>query len=559
MRAANGIYLNGAPGNLVQRNRAHDNQDSGIQYHEGSHNTISLQNRSWNNGDHGYDLGLSTGTLHIGDVASGNFRHGFSVQGNATGTQIFNSIGVNNGLTGGEGVNLLVDPPSTPDFRSDFNVWWNATSQAPIRYNLTNYATLAAFTAATGHDATSLQADPRFLDPGGGNFALQSGSPAIDAADSSLAAWPATDAAGRARADDPATANSGAGPVPYADRGALEFLPFGPPLAALTVTPPSGGPPLTVMADASRSADPDGTIVAYRFAFGDGTVVGPQAEATASHTYQQLGTFTVTVMVTDNEGGTDAATARVTVTQPPVAALTVTPVWGAVPLTVTADASGSRDPDGTIVSYRFDFGDGGVARLQGSPTATQVYWSAGIFTATVTVTDDAGATAAATATVTVAEPPDENLVENPSFELGTQGWSAFGDATLHQVAGGIEGAFALEVRGTGSPTAFGINDSPNFVARTPAAGTRYRFTAWVRSAVHTGEARLRVREYSNGLQIGPTVRSAPVTLSPAWQMLTLDFVTGAAGSTLDFQVLDYIPVTTGEVFQVDNIAIVVVP
>jgi hypothetical protein len=31
------------------------------------------------------------------------------------------------------------------------------------------------------------------------------------------------------------------------------------------------------------------------------------------------------------------------------------------------------------------------------------------------------------------------------------------------------------------------------------------------------------------------------------------------GSTLDFQVLDYAPVTTGEVFQVDSIAIVVVP
>jgi hypothetical protein len=42
-------------------------------------------------------------------------------------------------------------------------------------------------------------------------------------------------------------------------------------------------------------------------------------------------------------------------------------------------------------------------------------------------------------------------------------------------------------------------------------------------------------------------------------MLTVDLIAQAAGSTLDFQVLDYAPVTTGEVFQVDNIVIGIVP
>jgi len=51
--------------------------------------------------------------------------------------------------------------------------------------------------------------------------------------------------------------------------------------------------------------------------------------------------------------------------------LFVSPVSGIAPLLVTADASGSSDPDGTIVSYRFDFGDGAVAGPQAEMGASQ--------------------------------------------------------------------------------------------------------------------------------------------------------------------------------------------
>src|SRR5207253_8295836 len=58
-----------------------------------------------------------------------------------------------------------------------------------------------------------------------------------------------------------------------------------PPTAALTVTPSSGVEPLSVTADASASSDVEGPIASYRFDFGDGTVVGPQSGATATHIY----------------------------------------------------------------------------------------------------------------------------------------------------------------------------------------------------------------------------------------------------------------------------------
>ncbi|MBI3607787.1 MAG: PKD domain-containing protein [Nitrospirae bacterium] len=1128
VQAGNGLYLWASSGNRVQRNRFHDNKDAGLQIRAASDNTVSVRNRSWNNGDHGYsDLGVS-GTLHVGDVAWGNYRDGFSVVGTSPNTTIVDCVSVNNGPTTSR-YDLEVDATSVTGFLSNRNIIWNGTSQVPIKYGGATYATLAAFTAATGQDAQSIQDDPRFVDPSAGNFHLRAGSPAIDSADSSVPNWPPTDAAGRAPVDDPATANAGVGPMVYADRNVLEFI---PPQAVVTVTPASGTAPLTVTADASASGGPDAAIVSYQFDFGDGTVVGPQAGATATHTYAP-GTWTASVAVTDSAGGTASATTAVTATnqapngvindpagnvaiaagqsvsfagtgtdpdnhlpltyqwdfgggapnqtvedpgsvvfatpgtytvtftvtdalglsdptpdnrvvtvssvvvpvdeihwtltgqtsvtfdwrgsdntirygltsgygqtvtaqtpdplpfsssgpfweakitglaentvyhysigggsdhtfhtplprgasgftvyvegdigdtgsywrmgvvqseiaadppafvlpigdltygnahgqshvdqhfndvmlwsldaaympawgnhewdevtddlrnykgrfdlpnpqvspgspavgccgedwywfdygnvrfiaypepwdrpatwadwntkatvlmdaaqadpsiafivtfghrpayssghhpgesklkafldalganhgkyvlnlnahshnyertfpqsgvvhvttggggsgleedpvgtclwkggcpppswsaframhhgplklrftavaiegqaicgpsssasvpndvtcaegsvmdsfvispdqppngvidspagdvtvmagesvtftgtgsdpdgnlpltyrwnfggaaasqnvedpgpvvlnnpgtftvtltvtdalglsdqtpdtrvitvtgsdEPPLAVLTVTPSTGNEPLSVTADASASSDPDGTIVSYRFDFGDGTIVGPQTSPTATHVY-SAGTWTAGVTVVDNDSGSAWTSLLVTVAAVGSgANLVGNPSFESDTSGWRAYGGSTIQRISGGFDGMYSLEATGPASTATFGVDDLPNWVGATPAVGTRYRFTAWVRSAGSTGTAQLRVREYQGTVKVGTTAWSPTVVLSPSWQMLTVDYVAAYAGSTLDLQITDT-PVTMGEVFQTDNISIRIVP
>ena len=98
-----------------------------------------------------------------------------------------------------------------------------------------------------------------------------------------------------------------------------EFLPQTappdfPPVAGLTLSPSSGTVPLAVTADASGSTDTDATPIAtYAFDFGDGTVVGPQAGATAQHTYSAAGPYTVTVTVTDTGGLSSTATGTVNV------------------------------------------------------------------------------------------------------------------------------------------------------------------------------------------------------------------------------------------------------
>jgi len=85
--------------------------------------------------------------------------------------------------------------------------------------------------------------------------------------------------------------------------------------------------------------------------------------------------------------------------EPPVAVATSNLSSGKVPLPVAFNGSGSSDPDGTIVSYAWDFGDGAGTSQEADPTYT--YSAAGTYIAALTVTDNGGLTATATLDITV--------------------------------------------------------------------------------------------------------------------------------------------------------------
>ena len=83
---------------------------------------------------------------------------------------------------------------------------------------------------------------------------------------------------------------------------------------------------------------------------------------------------------------------------PPTAVASATPTSGVAPLPVNFNGSGSSDPDGSIVSYAWTFGDGGA----GSGVApSHTYANPGSYTATLTVTDNSGATGSKSVGITV--------------------------------------------------------------------------------------------------------------------------------------------------------------
>lgn len=156
----------------------------------------------------------------------------------------------------------------------------------------------------------------------------------------------------------------------------------------------SGG---TCMFDGLASSD-DGSISSYTWDFGDGTPAGSGAQP--SHTYTKGGTYHVTLTVTDDIGQTGSMTADVFADIANTLPIAVSS-GSCTTLTCSFDGSESRDPDGSIVSYAWDFGDG----TSGSgETPSHAYATANNYSVTLTVTDDSGGTASVTTEVTATAP-----------------------------------------------------------------------------------------------------------------------------------------------------------
>jgi|Deesub1362A_J573_1020465.scaffolds.fasta_scaffold00385_8 PKD repeat protein len=131
--------------------------------------------------------------------------------------------------------------------------------------------------------------------------------------------------------------------------------PSGGVYAIFTASPERGDPPLEVLFDASESYATEGEIVTYYWDFGDGT---SSEGVQVWHTYTKPGRYTVMLTVVTDRGGSDTAYGLIIVEgTPPIAIIqapTEAPCWE----TVTFDATEAYDPDGIIMEYYWDFGDG---------------------------------------------------------------------------------------------------------------------------------------------------------------------------------------------------------
>jgi len=186
------------------------------------------------------------------------------------------------------------------------------------------------------------------------------------------------------------------------------------PTAVFTTSPTQGQTPFTVNLDGSQSTDSDGNIVKWQWS----TSTGQNALGeTATLIFTDIGTHTITLTVTDDDGDVATIQRIITVTEAPVieipnesptAVFITSPTQGQTPLTINLDASQSTDSDGNIVKWQWSTSDGQNATGQ---TTSLTFTAVGTHTIALTVTDDDGAVATIQRTITVTEAP---IIEIPN-------------------------------------------------------------------------------------------------------------------------------------------------
>jgi len=112
---------------------------------------------------------------------------------------------------------------------------------------------------------------------------------------------------------------------------------------------------------------------------------------------------------------------------------------------VAFNGSASYDPDGTIASYAWDFGD----FTQGvDANATHVYSQAGTYTATLTVIDDRGGVSSDSAIITINDKPLIIKAFSDSFEISQWDGLWTGDKKWKRSSRrASDGLFSAEVSG----------------------------------------------------------------------------------------------------------------
>ncbi|MEW5826360.1 MAG: PKD domain-containing protein [Candidatus Bipolaricaulota bacterium] len=177
------------------------------------------------------------------------------------------------------------------------------------------------------------------------------------------------------------------------------------PVASFTYSPTNPAVGEWVQFSAAASYDPDGSIASTAWNFGDGTT---GSGSPAWHRFMAAGNYSVTLTVTDNRGAT-ATTSQVVRVGPtnasPVASFTHDPASAAPGAWFQFDGSASADPDGTIASYAWNFGDGTTGT---GAVAWHRFLVAGTYVVTLTVTDNLGAQSTTSRSVIIAsanQPP----------------------------------------------------------------------------------------------------------------------------------------------------------
>ena len=200
-------------------------------------------------------------------------------------------------------------------------------------------------------------------------------------------------------------------------------------------------------------------------------------------------------------------------------------------LTASFDGTGSGDPDGSISSYAWDFGDGSTG-TGANPTRT--YAADGTYSVKLTVTDNGGATGSTTKAVTVAAGAAGTAVAKDAFgrtvsagwgSADTGGaWTLSASGSTLSVGGGdgrqsVPAGRPVTARLAGVCTQGTARSTPVWSDAMPTGGGTYVSTI-VRAATG-GDYRVRVKLLSTGVVqtsitsvVGGTEAALTSTASP---------------------------------------------
>jgi PKD repeat protein len=209
-----------------------------------------------------------------------------------------------------------------------------------------------------------------------------------------------------------------------------------PPPLSVVVT---GGPTVgEAPFNATFSVSTSGGYGPYSpiWSFGDG---GQQAGFLVTHTFVSVGSYAVSVQVTD--GAADSASGILNVTAMPAltTAVSASALNGTAPLAVTLTSTPLGGTGSSVV--RWDFGDGTSAS---GLVAHTTYSKAGSYSATAVVTDSLGGYASASVTIVVAAAPHGHTVQNnTNGSAATPAASGITPPEAGAIGAGVVGAIAV--------------------------------------------------------------------------------------------------------------------
>jgi PKD repeat protein len=143
-----------------------------------------------------------------------------------------------------------------------------------------------------------------------------------------------------------------------------------------------------------NSTDPDGNVTAWAWDFGDGTT---STQENPTHKYEDRGSYTVTLTITDNDGGTGVTTRGITTENLEPRARFRAPSTANVGDGIRF-VDESTDPEGGPLSYLWNFGDGSTSTAK---NPIHEYDTPEAVIVTLLITDDEGATNTATLTIVI--------------------------------------------------------------------------------------------------------------------------------------------------------------